>query len=620
MTFNPYSNLNGTITLLRQKVEMYESTEPIAGMKKKCDDRIRQMEQNLQKYKSGWHTCLETLKQCQKDLSAERGKTADAERRANKAEKENEQLKAQVADQAKQIVALTQNAAELEAQLSKANAKLSRNGTNTGMPTERTPINQEKRIPVVNLRERTDRHVGGQEGHEKKVLPPFSDEEATETKRLEFDPGPEAKCSACGGKLTPTDPVIKYVYDIYIKVVRRKIVADAYKCEDCGKVFTALKGSLTETDVTYGPELQALILALMASDNVPINKVASLIEGISNGGLKPSEGYISKRMKKASKDLKGFKEDLRQLLIGQRIIHWDDTVVMVDKSRDCLRFYGDDKISFYTAHEHKDMAGLDADGVLDSLSEDQYVVHDHNVVNYNKKYDFQNVECGQHLLRDLKKNTDDTDHQWSKDLAEKIREMMDKRKKLIAKGIESLSEDEYEKFLAEIDECLEKGVQEYRQLRDKIKGLKSADYGAGFERNLLHRFGKTTGDEKKGEIYDEDDVDDEDDMPNEDAAEAQASAGRRNYLENYIAWVKDFSLPDTNNVAERGLRCIKSKQKISGQFKNIDTCRYYADVKTYIETCRKNGINEFDALTRLCEGQPYTVKEVFDAKRHDEEN
>ncbi len=28
-------------------------------------------------------------------------------------------------------------------------------------------------------------------------------------------------------------------------------------------------------------------------------------------------------------------------------------------------------------------------------------------------------------------------------------------------------------------------------------------------------------------------------------------------------------------------------------------------------TCRRNGINEIDALQRLCDGHPYTVEEIF---------
>ena len=36
-----------------------------------------------------------------------------------------------------------------------------------------------------------------------------------------------------------------------------------------------------------------------------------------------------------------------------------------------------------------------------------------------------------------------------------------------------------------------------------------------------------------------------------------------------------------------------------------------AIIKTYIETCRRNHINEIDALKRLCSGNPYKVSEIF---------
>jgi hypothetical protein len=51
--------------------------------------------------------------------------------------------------------------------------------------------------------------------------------------------------------------------------------------------------------------------------------------------------------------------------------------------------------------------------------------------------------------------------------------------------------------------------------------------------------------------------------------------------------------------------------KISGQFQSEKTAGYFANIKSYVETCRKNGINEIHALTRLCERNPYTVKEIF---------
>lgn len=77
----------------------------------------------------------------------------------------------------------------------------------------------------------------------------------------------------------------------------------------------------------------------------------------------------------------------------------------------------------------------------------------------------------------------------------------------------------------------------------------------------------------------------------------------------------DFSLPTDNNPSERALRGAKSKMKIAGQFQNINTAEYYANIKTYIETCYRNGINPTDALIRLMEDNPYTVSEIFNDKK-----
>jgi transposase len=51
--------------------------------------------------------------------------------------------------------------------------------------------------------------------------------------------------------------------------------------------------------------------------------------------------------------------------------------------------------------------------------------------------------------------------------------------------------------------------------------------------------------------------------------------------------------------------------KISGQFQNVNTARHYAAIKTYVETCRKNGVNEMFALTRLLADTPVGVAEIF---------
>ena len=55
--------------------------------------------------------------------------------------------------------------------------------------------------------------------------------------------------------------------------------------------------------------------------------------------------------------------------------------------------------------------------------------------------------------------------------------------------------------------------------------------------------------------------------------------------------------------------------KVSGQFQNIDRASDYANIRSYIETCRIYGKNEYDSLSRLVEGNPYTFKELIDTKK-----
>ena len=95
------------------------------------------------------------------------------------------------------------------------------------------------------------------------------------------------------------------------------------------------------------------------------------------------------------------------------------------------------------------------------------------------------------------------------------------------------------------------------------------------------------------------------------ADEMNAIRKLEEYRQNYFAWVYDFTLPTTNNISESGLRMTKTKQKVSGQFLKEETAAEFAAVRTYTETCRKNGVNEYEALKRLMQENPYTVKEIL---------
>ena len=83
------------------------------------------------------------------------------------------------------------------------------------------------------------------------------------------------------------------------------------------------------------------------------------------------------------------------------------------------------------------------------------------------------------------------------------------------------------------------------------------------------------------------------------------------YKDNYLAWVSNWSLPFSNNLSERSLRGVKSKQKVAGQFQNVATAKCYAQIRSYIETCYRNGSNVVYALECLCKGTPLSLNHIL---------
>lgn len=518
----------------------------------------------------------------------------------------NDKFEQQIKELEEELKTLREEHSELELtngqlkdNLEKITSQLNADSNNSGLPTSKTPIGKEKRKPVPNLRQKSDRRKGGQPGHKKNQLAQSTDElitgyrdhlpEEFNEQMQDRELIPEIlNCPNCGARITDDMLTVREKEEIDFEIKINRIRHRFYEivCSHCNMRFKIKIPNQIKEPAQYGPHIKSLICVLLKGGIVSVNRVSLIINSLLK--LNISEGYICKLSRQLGEMCEDFSKKVTSLFQFFAIIGWDDTVVRANGKNICFRTYVTNFISLYTAHDQKNLQGLIDDGILTSLTVLNRVIHDHNTVNYNEIFNFLNAECNAHLLRDLlrvyENNKDRAE--WTLELKNTISELINKRNTMVEEDSSSTSlpAEEINNFkqnliavLASRKVIVEQMIQEHEK-RQRELGNKSNKIippeSLLLELRIINRLS----------------------VPE--------------YMDAYFAWMGNFNIPVTNNCSERALRTEKTHMKVSGQFASTETAEYHAMVMTYLETCKKNGINSFDAITAMFEGKPYTVESL----------
>ena len=331
-----------------------------------------------------------------------------------------------------------------------------------------------------------------------------------------------------------------------IKAYTTEYQGDIKECPYCHKITRAVFPEGVTHKVQYGSRIQAAAVYLRNYQLIPLERTIQLFRDMYNIHL--SEGTIVNMTSRCANQLTGFMEMVKQEMIDAKIIHNDETGINIRGILHWLHTAGNKKYTFLYPHKRRGSIAFDDIGILPKFKG----VSVHDFWKPYEKYDCSHAYCNAHLIRELTFVHENLQQEWASemiDLIFHIKEKVDESEEnALNRETNSVFKYEYEKIIK----------QGYKANPPPKKTGKRGRPSKGKALCLIERL-----DHHETEI---------------------------------LRFMNERNVPFDNNLAERDLRMVKIRQKISGTFRNIDRANDYCRIRSYISTVKKQEKDVFEAL------------------------
>ncbi len=381
--------------------------------------------------------------------------------------------------------------------------------------------------------------VGGQKGHSGKTLKMVS----TPDHIAHHFPD---SCLSCGRDLSGSKMVLYERRQVFDLPVPRLIVTEnqAFSCTcGCGKRNLGQFPKGVTAPVQYGFQAKAFASLLNQQYLLPFEKVSDLFEDLFSQSINVSTIISANQALYEALEIP--EQEIKIAIEKSKVAHFDETGVHINSHLHWLHVACTDKLTYYFVHAKRGTPALiDTPSVLPNFK--GRAIHDC----WSSYFKFNNCLhglCNAHLLRELQAAAE-RGFDWALTLQNHFKELIQLKNKNL------LTKKRYKKIKKRIKDILLKSQNQLEELTDLTK----------IQQKTLALVKRMTA-----------------------------------HLSEFLAFAKYKKVPFSNNQAERDIRMVKLKAKISGGFRTFLGAQIFARIRGYISTLRKQNINIFQQLTNV---------------------